>query len=155
MTNVEDGATALTVGQRLTEIEYKALRKTDPDLAGKVRSLYHVVSGHHPELDLEVGQELSEQEYRTYNRKFKGFDTELVFQVIADERDTDARLKQGTILLSKDYRALDKANQRVTHTVLEVYHPHCQYTAGDELAEEDYETAKVQFPGFEVDELSL
>ncbi len=155
VTNVEDGATALTVGQRLTEIEYKALRKTDPDLAGKVRSLYHVVSGHHPELDLEVGQELSEQEYRTYNRKFKGFDTELVFQVIADERDTDARLKQGTILLSKDYRALDKANQRVTHTVLEVYHPHCQCTAGDELAEGDYETAKVQFPGFEVDELSL
>ena len=153
--NVEDGATALTVGQRLTEIEYKALRKTDSELAGKVRSLYHVVSGHHPELDLEVGQELTEQEYRTYNRKFKGFDTELVYQVIADERETDTRLEPGTILLSKDYRALDKANQRVTHTVIEVYHPHCQYAVGDELSEEDYETARIQYPGFEVDELSL
>ena len=153
--NVEDGATALTVGQRLTEIEYKALRKTDPELAGKVRSLYHVVSGHHPELDLEVGQELTEQEYRTYNRKFKGFDTELVYQVIADERETDTRLKPGTILLSKDYRALDKANQRVTHTVIEIYHPHCQYAVGDEVSEEDYETARIQYPGFEVDELSL
>ena len=153
--NVEDGATALTVGQRLTEIEYKALRKTDSELAGKVRSLYHVVSGHHPELDLEVGQELTEQEYRTYNRKFKGFDTELVYQVIADERETDTRLEPGTILLSKDYRALDKANQRVTHTVIEVYHPHCQYAVGDELSEEDYETERIQYPGFEVDELSL
>ena len=155
VTNVEDGATALTVGQRLTEIEYKTLRKTDASIAEKVRGLYHVVSVHHPELELEVGAELTEQEYRTYNRKFKGFDTELVYQVVADERDTDTPLKQGTILPSKEYRALEKANQRVTHTVTEVYHPHCQYTVGDELPQEVYESARAQYPGFEIDELAL
>jgi DNA-directed RNA polymerase subunit beta' len=155
VTNVEDGSTALTVGQRLTEIEYKALRKKDATLTRKVQSLYHVVSVHHPELELEVGVELTDQEYRTYNRKFKGFDTELVYQIIADERDTDTLLDQGTILLSKEYRALEKANQRVTHTVTEVYHPHCQYTVGEELAEEVYESARAQYPGFEVDELTL
>ena len=153
--NVEDGTTTLRVGQRLTEIEYKSLRKADPTIAEKVQSLYHVVSWHHPDLNLEVDAELTEQEYRTYNRKFKGFDTELVYQVISDERDTDTPLEKGTILLSKEYRALEKANQRVTHTVTEVYHPNCQYEAGDELPEETYETARAQFPGFEVDELAL
>ena len=157
VTSVEDGTAALSVGQRLTEIEYKALRKTDAALAEKVQSLYHVVSVHHPELEqeLEVDAELTEQEYRTYNRKFKGFDTELVYKVISDERDTDTPLEPGVVLPSKEYRALEKANQRVTHTVEAVYHPHCKYAVGEELSEEVYESAKVQYPGFEVDELAL
>ena len=155
VTNVEDGTTALTVGQRLTEIEYKALRKTDDGLAGKVRSLYEVVSVYHSELELEVGAELTDQEYRTYNRKFKGFDAELVYKVVTDERDTDTPLERGTILLSKEYRTLEKANQRVTHTVTAVYHPHCRYTVGEELSGEIYESAKAQYPGFEMDELAL
>ena len=155
VTNVEDGTTTLTVGQRFTEIEYKALRKTDATIAEKVRSVYEVLSVHHSELNLEIGVELTEKEYRTYNRKFKGFDTELVYKVVLDERDIDTPLERGTILPSKEYRALEKANQRVTHTVQEVYHPHCNYTVGEELAEADYENAKVQYPGFEVDELAL
>ena len=155
VTNVEDGTTALTVGQRLTEIEYKALRKTDDGLAGKVRSLYEVISVYHSELELEVGAELTDQEYRTYNRKFKGFDAELVYKVVTDERDTDTPLERSTILLSKEYRTLEKANQRVTHTVTAVYHPHCRYTVGEELSGEIYESAKAQYPGFEMDELAL
>ena len=155
VTNVEDGTTALTVGQRLTEIEYKALRKTDDELAGKVRSLYKVISVYHSELELEVGAELTDQEYRTYNRKFKGFDAELVYKVVTDERDTDTLLERSTILLSKEYRTLEKANQRVTHTVTAVYHPHCRYTVGEELSGEIYESAKAQYPGFEMDELAL
>ncbi len=157
VTNIEDGTTTLIVDQRLTEIEYKALRKTDAAIAGKVRSVYEVLSVHHPELEQElaVGTELAEKEYRTYNRKFKGFDTELVYKVISDERETDTRLERGVVLPSKEYRALEKANQRVTHTVEAVYHPHCKYTVGEELPQEVYESAKVQYPGFEVDELAL
>ena len=155
VTNVEDGTAALTVGQRLTEIEYKALRKTDAALAGKVRSLHQVVSVYHPELELEAGTELTEQEYRTYNRKFKGFDTELVYKVIEDKRDTDTLLEPGTILLSKEYRTLEKENQRVTHTVTAVYHPHCRYTVDEELPGEIYESAKAQYPGFEMGEIAL
>lgn len=157
VTNIEDGTTTLIVDQRLTEIEYKALRKTDAAIAGKVRSVYEVLSVHHPELEQElaVGTELAEKEYRTYNRKFKGFDTELVYKVISDERETDTRLERGVVLPSKEYRALEKANQRVTHTVEAVYHPHCKYTVGGELPQEVYESAKVQYPGFEVDELAL
>ena len=155
VTHIEDGTAALSVGQRLTEIEYKALRKKDPTLAEKVKSVYEVVSVHHPELDLEVGRELSEEEYKTYHRQFKGFDTELVYKVTEDNRDVDERLEIGTILLSKEYRALDKANQRVTHKITEVYHPHFTYAVGDELSEEAYNEAVKRYPGFEVDELSL
>ena len=157
VTNVEDGTTTVTVGQRLTETEYKSLRKTDPALSEKVTSRYHIVSVHHPELEqkLEVGVELDEKDYRTYNRKFKGFDTELIYRIVEDKRDTDTPLEPGTELLSKEYRALEKASKTVTHTVTAVHHPDCKYNVGDELSEQDYEAALVQYPGFKVDELAL
>ncbi|MXV75280.1 DNA-directed RNA polymerase subunit beta' [Candidatus Poribacteria bacterium] len=155
VTNIEDGTTAATVGQRLTETEYRALRKTDTELAEKVVSRYHVVSVHHPELELEVGAELAEDDYRTYNRKFKGFDTELIYKIVEDKRDTETPLEPGTELLAKEYRALEKANKKVTHTVTAVYHPNCTYAVGDELPAEQYAEAKAKYRGFEVDELSL
>ena len=155
VTEIEDGTTALSVGQRLTEIEYKALRKTEASLREKVKEIYHVVSVYHPELELEVGTQLSEEDYKTYHRQFKGFDVELVYQVTEDNRDVDERLEVGTILPSKEYRALDKANLRITYTVTEVFHPHFKYAVGDELSEEVYNEAAKRHPGFEVDELSL
>ena len=155
VTTVEDGTAAVKVGDRLTEIEYKARRKDDPELAGKVKSVYEVVSIHHPELDLEVGIELSEADYRTYNRKFKGFDTELIYKIVADNRDTQTPLAPGTELLAKEFRALEKANKKVTHTVTAVYHPHCPHAVGDELPADQYAEAKAKYPGFEIDELSL
>ncbi len=147
----------MNVDDRLTEIEYKSLRKTDPELAGKVTSLYEVISVHHPELEreLEAGTELSDADYKAYNRKFKGFDTELVYEIVEDNRDTETRLEPGTILPSKEYRALEKANKKVRHTVTAVYHPNCKYAVDDELSAADYADAKTRFPGFEVDELSL
>ncbi len=154
VTQIEDSTTALSAGQRLTEIEYKAHRKTDAALAEKVTSLYHVVSVHHPELKLEVGTELSDKEYRTYHRQFKGFDVELIYRVVEDKRDIDTQLEPGTILSSKEHRAIEKANLLVTHTVTDVYHPNCEYAVGDELSE-DYESVKAKFPGFEMDELAL
>ena len=157
VTNVEDGTTTATVGQRLTEAEYKALQKTDKTLRDKVTSRYHVVSVHHPELQekLEVNTELSDKDYKDYNRKFKGFDTELIYQVTEDKRQTETPLEPGTELLSKEYRALEKANQQITHTVTDVYHPNCKHAVGDELSEQEYNDAQAQFPGFEVDELDL
>ena len=155
VTHIEDGTTALSVGQRLTESEYKTLRKTDASLPEKVKGLYQVVSVHHPELDLKVGAELSEEEYRTYHRQFKGFDAELVYRIIEDSRDIDEPLALGTILSSKEYRALDRANQQVTHTVTEVYHPNCKYAVGDELPDAEYNEAAKRYPGFDVDELAL
>ena len=155
VTNVEDGTTTVNVGDRLTEIEYKALRKDDPKLSGKVTSVYEVVSVHHPELELEAGTELTDEDYKAYNRKFKGFDTELVYEIVKDSRDTDTPLEPGTILPSKEFRALEKANKKVSHTVTAVYHPNCEYAEGDELSESQYAEAQVKFPGFEVDELSL
>ncbi len=155
VTSVEDGTAAVNVGDRLTEIEYKSLRKADPELAGKVTSLYEVVSVHHPELDVEAGAELTEADYRTYNRKFKGFDTELIYKIVADKRDTETPLAPGTELLAKEYRILEKANKKVTHTVTAVYHPHCPHAVGDELSAEQYAEAKAKYRGFEIDELSL
>ena len=155
VTNVEDGTTTVNVGNRLTEIEYKALRKTDAALTEKVTDLYEVVSVHHPELELEVGAELTKEDYQTHNRKFKGFDTELVYKIVADKRDTETPFEPGTELLAKEYRALEKANKKVTHTVTAVYHPNCTYAVGDELPSEQYEEAKTKYRGFEVDELSL
>ena len=155
VTNIEDGSSALNVGQRLTEIEYKSLRKTDASLVEKVKSLYQVVSVHHPELNLEVGTELSEEEYRTYHRQFKGFDTELVYQITEDSRDIDELLAPGIILSSKEFRNHDRKNQKVTYTVTEVYHPHCKHAVGDELPEAEYNEAARRYPGFDVDELAL
>ena len=155
VTHIEDGTTALSVGQRLTDIEYKALRKTDASVEEKVKKLYQVVSVHHPELDLEVNPELSEEDYKTYHRQFKGFDTELVFQITEDKREVDEPLEVGTILPSKEFRALEKANQRVTHTVTEVYHPHFPHAKDKKLSEEAYDEAVKRYPGFELDELSL
>ena len=134
VTNVEDGTAAVNIGDRLTEIEYKALRKTDPELAGKVKSLYEVVSVHHADLDLEIGAELPEADYRTYNRKFKGFDTELIYKIVEDKRGTETPLEPGTELLAKEYRAMEKANRKVTYTVTAVYHPNCPYAIGHELS---------------------
>ncbi len=157
VTNVEDGTTTVTAGQRLTEAEYKALLKTDSTLRNKVVSRYHVASVHHPELqqELEAGTELSDKDYKAYNRKFKGFDTELIFRVVEDKREIENPLEPGTELLSKEYRALEKANKRITHTVTAVYHPNCNYAVDDELSDEEYQDAQAQFQGFEVDELDL
>ena len=155
VTNVEDGTAAVKVGDRLTEIEYKSLRKDNPELAGNVTSVYEVLSVHHPELDVEVGVELTEKDYRAYNRKFKGFDTELIYKIVADKRDTETPLAPGTELLAKEYRALEKANKKVTHTVTAVYHPHCPHAVGDELSADEYAEAKAKYRGFEIDELSL
>ena len=157
VTNVEDGTAAVNVDDRFTEIEYKALRKTDPAIAEKVTSLYEIISVHHPELkqELEAGTELSDTDYKAYNRKFKGFDTELVYEIVEDNRDTETPLEPGTILPSKEYRALEKANKQVLHTVTAVYHPNCKHAVDDELSADDYADAKVKYPGFEVDELSL
>ena len=155
VTNVEDGTAAVNVGERLTEIEYKALRKTDSTIVEKVTSLHEVIGVHHPELELEVGTELTDADYKAYNRKFKGFDTELVYEIVQDNRDTDTPLEPGTILPSKEYRALEKANKKVLHTVRAVYHPNCKYAVDDELSAEQYADAKMRYPGFEVDELSL
>ena len=155
VTNVEDGTAAVNAGDRLTEIAYKALRKDDPELPGKVTSVYEVVSVHHPELELEAGTELSDEDYKAHNRKFKGFDTELVYEIVKDSRDTDTLLEPGTILPSKEFRALEKANKKVSHTVTAVYHPNCKYAEGDELSESQYAEARMTFPGFEVDELVL
>ena len=157
VTNVEDGTTTVTVGQHLTETDYKALQKTDKTLRDKVISRYHVVSVHHPELqqELEADTELSDKDYKAYNRKFKGFDTELIYRIVEDKRAIDTPLEPGTELLSKEYRALEKANIRITHTVTDVYHPNCKHAVGDELSEQEYNSAQIQFPGFEVDELDL
>ena len=157
VTHIEDGTTELSVSQRLSEVEYKALRKTDKSLPEKVKSLYHIVSVHHPKAELKVGDELSDDVYRKHQRQFKGFDYELVYRVTEDGRDIDAaeRFEAGTILSSKEYRALEKANVKVTHTVTDVYHPNFPHGVGDELSEDVYKAAKEEYRSFEVDQLAL
>ena len=142
---------------RLSEARYKSLRKEDPEISGKFTSLYVVVSVHHPALQLEVGTELTEKEYRSYQRQYKAFDVERVYRVTVDER-TDSSVPQfdpGHILGEKEYRALQKENQRKTYTVTDVSHPNCGHTVGEVLAEEAYESAFAQYAGFETAELDL
>ena len=157
VTHIEDGTTALSAGQRLTEIEYKAFRKTDATLPEKVKSLYHVVSVHHPELDVKVETELSEEEYKSYHRQFKGFDVELVYQVTEDKRDVDEPLEVGTILPAKEYRALDKGkftegNPHGHRSLSSAFHNTLLAT---NCPKKMYNEAVKRYPGFEVDELSL
>ena len=157
VTHVEDGTTSVAAGQHLTESEYRALRKTDAALAEKVTSRYHVVSVHHPDLDLEVETELTEKEYRAYQRQYKAFEVERVYQVIEDKR-TDPEVQtfaSGHILSEKEHRALQKENQRKTYTVTDIYHPNCEHTVGEELSEEAYQNATEHYAGFDTAELDL
>ncbi len=143
--------------QRLSEAQYKSLRKEDPEISGKFTSLYVVVSVHHPDLQLEVGTELTEKEYRSYQRQYKAFDVERVNQVTRDER-TDSSVPQfdpGHILGEKEYRKLQKENQRKTYTVTDVFHPNCGHTVGEVLTEEAYKTTFAQYAGFETAELDM
>lgn len=164
VTHVEDGTTAVAVGQRLTESQYKALRKTNASLSEKVASRYQVVSVHHPNLQLEVGTELTEKEHRAYQRQYKAFDVKRVYQVTLDKRDVldeggshpeRQTYAPGDILSEQVYRALLKENQRKTYTVTGVYHPNCGHTVGEELSEEAYQNAFAQYAGFDTAELDL
>ena len=207
--SVEDETPELTVGQHLTESEYRELRRSNAKLAEKAtRQRYRVERIHHPDLEteLEVGAELTKDEYQKYNRKFKGFDTDIdAYRVIADKRNIDTRLKPGDEVPPKEYRELKKESQRAIYTVTDVYYSNVMtadtsnpnrdrelerarfvpsgyqdavstdqnseasanqsaagtdhyrtYSGGDELPKKvSDDIKKGQYPGFEVDELSL
>ena len=130
--SVEDETSGLTVGQHLTEAKYKELRKSNAALAEKAtRQRYRVERIHHPELEmeLEVGAELTKEAYQSYNRKFKGFDTDIdAYRVIEDKRNVDIPLKPGDEVDPKEYRDLKKESQRAIYTVTDVYHSNVMTT---------------------------
>jgi hypothetical protein len=123
VTHIEDGIPELTVGQHLTEAEYKELRRSNADLAKRVASpRYRVECVHHPKLDLEVDTELTKEEFQKYNRKFKGFDTEIdSYRVIEDKRNTDTPFETDNVLPPKEYRDLNKASKQAIYTLTHVY----------------------------------
>jgi len=98
VTKIEGGTTELVVGQRLTEAQYKELLKSDTPLAVELTKRYKVIAVHHVDLKVEVeaGAELTEDTYRSYNRKFKGFDAIIdKYQILEDKRDIEEPLKPG------------------------------------------------------------
>ncbi len=143
------------IGQPLTADEYESAQESDPSLAEKVTAVYRIISVDRPEAPIKGEDILSKKDYQKYNRDFKGIDTEPVYRIIEDSREGDDRLEKGTILSSKEYKALEKANVKVTHTITEVYHPNCPHTAGDEMPGNVYDEAAIQYPGFDTDELAL
>ncbi len=141
--HLEDETTELTVGQRLTEAEYKVLRKKDKVLAEKLTKMYKVVLVHHPELELEVGTEITKKEYESAKRKFKGFDTEIDGYQVAnkDKPNIDTLLEKarqtihenfGQVSEDKrnsdtfpvsveEYRAIKKESKRAIYTLTDIY----------------------------------
>ena len=146
--SVEDETSGLTVGQHLTESEYKELRKSNAELAEEdTRQRYRVERIHHPELEmeLEVGAELTKEAYQRYNRKFKGFDTDIdAYRVIVDKRNIDTRLKPGDEVAPKEYRDLKKESQRAIYTVTDVYHSNVM-TTDTSNPNRDHELERARF----------
>ena len=125
VTEVGDRTTTLTVGDHLTETQYKALLKSDTPVTVDLTKGYKVVSVHHRELmqELEIGEELSDDKYKSYNRKFKGFDAEIVkHRILEDKRDIEETLEPGAELSAKEFKDLKKESQRPTYTLTGIYH---------------------------------
>ena len=125
VTKIEGGTTELAVGQRLTEAQYKALLKSDTALTVELTKGYKVLAVHHADLkkELEGKDELTEDEYKSYNRKFKGFDAVIDrYQILEDNRDIEAPLKVGVEFSAKAYRDLRKESQQPTYTLTGIYH---------------------------------
>ena len=147
VTKVEDGTTILTVGQRLTEAEYKAFLKSDTPLTVEFTKGYKVLSVHHSDLkkELEVGDELTEDKYKSYNRKFKGFDAIIdKYRILGDERNIEESLEPGVELSAKEYRDLKKESQRPTYTLTEIYHAGVM-TTDTPNPSRDYELERARF----------
>ena len=126
MTNVEGETTTLTVGQRLTETKYKALLKSDTPLTVELTKGYKVVEVHHRDLkqELEVDTELTEDKYRSYNRKFKGFDAVIdKYRILEDKRNVETPFKPGHELSAKEYRDFKRENEQPISTLTKIYHP--------------------------------
>ncbi len=125
VTKIEGGTTELVVGQRLTETQYKELLKSDTPLTVQLTKGYKVIAVHHVDLkkELEGKDELTEDEYKAYNRKFKGFDAIIdKYQILEDNRDIEKPLKAGVEFSAKAYRDLRKESQQPTYTLTEIYH---------------------------------
>ena len=126
VTQVGGETTTLTVGDRLTETQYKELLKSDTPLTVELTKGYKVVAVHHVDLkkELEAGAELADDTYKSYNRKFKGFDAVIdKYQIVEDKRAIEAPLKAGVEFSAKEYRELKKESQQPTYTLTGIYHP--------------------------------
>ncbi len=126
VTQIEGETTALTVGDRLTEAQYKELLKSDTALTVELTKGYKVVAVHHVDLkkELEAGDEVADDTYKSYNRKFKGFDAVIdKYQIVEDKRNIEAPLKAGVEFSAKEYRELKKESQQPTYTLTGIHHP--------------------------------
>ena len=147
VTKVEGETTALTVGQRLTETQYKELLKSDTPLTADLTKGYKVLAVHHTDLkqELEADAELSEDTYKSHNRKFKGFDAVIdKYQVLEDNRNIAAPLKAGTEFSAKEYRELRKESQQPTYTLTGIYHPSVM-TTDTSNPKRDHELERAHF----------
>ncbi len=125
VTKIEGETTTLTVGQRLTETQKRALLKSETSLKVELTRGYTVLAVYHPDLkgELEVGGELTEAKYKSYNRKFKGFDAVIEnYRILEDKRNIEDPLKLGAEFSTKEYRKLKKESQQPTYTLTDVYH---------------------------------
>ena len=147
VTKIEDGTTELVVGQRLTEAQYKELLKSDTPLAVELTKGYKVIAVHHVDLKVEVeaGAELTEDTYKSYNRKFKGFDAIIdKYQILKDKRDIEEPLKPGVEISAKEYRELKKESQQPTYTLTEIYHASVMTTETSN-SKRDHELERAHF----------
>ena len=146
-TSVEGETATLTVGRHLTETQYKALLKSDTPVTVELTKGYKVVSVHHRELkqELENGDELTEDKYKSYNRKFKGFDAEITqYRILEDKRSIEEPLKPGAEISAKEFRDLKKESQRPTYTLTGIYHASVM-TADTSNSNRDFELERARF----------
>ena len=115
----------------------------------RLKKFWRVTAVFNPEGPLEVGQNLSEDEY---------LEACATYKVITEKQKTDSRFVEGDILVlsEQEYNALMKGHRhQVPHTVTAVHHPNCPLPVGHKLSKAEYEVLSAHYPGFDTDEPAL
>ncbi len=148
VTKIEGETTASGVSQWLTEAQHEELLKSDTPITVELTKRgYKVRAVHHADLkkELEGRDELTEDEYKAYNRKFKGFNAVIdKYRILEDNRAIEEPLEAGVELSSEEYRELKKESQQPTYTLTQIHHA-CVMPIETTNPKKDHELERVHF----------
>ena len=110
VTQVEGPTKQVKPGDLLNAAEFRQAEKDYPDI--EAEKCYRVTEVTEADCPLEVGQEISYNERTSHRRKWKGFETELLRQVI-DTHNSGCEFTIGQVLTNSEYEtALDRYGKK-------------------------------------------
>lgn len=162
--------------QQLTEAEYQARRKretrhktrgkTNPKIQDMVTPRHRVLAVYHPQLTIEIGEELADKDYKKLQQKYKGFDVETLYGVILDEPEMEEPgIPESEITQAEpDFTVVEHYKHVVDNPELPVVrwekprlekfwrvkavaNPECELIVGQNLSEIEYQATCENYQG--------